>query len=99
MSFGLFTGLITFYVLFVTIPATPSPKEQLTHLTWVVVLHTLIYVSSLSGILYPGAGWMDPQFGDGKPQLYGFPVLVGVAWVAWGVERERLMRERKGRNM
>lgn len=88
---GLFIGLITFYVLFIVLPATPSPQLQLTHLTWVLVLQTLIYASSLSGILYPGALWMDPQFGDGSPQLYGFPVIVGVAWVGWGVERGRLV--------
>ncbi|KAF2831477.1 hypothetical protein CC86DRAFT_314860 [Ophiobolus disseminans] len=95
MSMGLFIGLITFYALFITIPSTPSPQQQLTHLTWVLVLQTMIYVSSLSGILYPGALWMDPEFGDGRPQLYGFPVVVGVAWVGWWVERGRLVGEGK----
>ena len=90
MSMGLFSGLITFYVLFAILPSTPSPQQQLTHLTWVLVLQTLIYTSSLTGILYPGAGWMDPQFGDGRPQLYGFPVIVAVGWIGWGVERRRL---------
>jgi hypothetical protein len=95
MSMGLFIGLITFYVLLVLNPSTPSPQQQLTHLTWALVLQTMIYVSSLSGILYPGALWMDPQFGDGSPQLYGFPVIVGVAWTGWAIERERLLGEGK----
>ena len=89
---GLFIGLITFYVLFVTIPSTPSPAQQISHLTWILVLQTLIYVSSLSGILYPGAMWMDPEFGEGKPQLYGFPVLIGVAWLGWRIEKGRILR-------
>lgn len=87
---GLFIGIITFYVLYVVIPSTPSPSTQLTHLTWIAVLHTLIYTSSLSGILYPGAAWMDPEFGDGSPQLYGFPIFVVLVWAGWGVERGRL---------
>jgi hypothetical protein len=91
MSMGLFTGLVTFYILFILMPATPSSTQQITHLTWVLVLQTLIYTSSLSGILYPGALWMDPEFGDGKPQLYGFPVFVVLAWVGWGVERRRIL--------
>lgn len=89
---GLMIGIITFYVLYVTIPSTSSLSTQVLHLTWIAVLQTLIYGSSLSGILYPGAAWMDPEFGEGRPQLYAFPVLVGAVWVGWGVERGRLGR-------
>jgi hypothetical protein len=71
MSMGLFTGLVTFYILFILMPATPSSTQQITHLTWVLVLQTLIYTS--------------------KPQLYGFPVFVVLAWVGWGVERRRIL--------
>ena len=58
----------------------------------------MMYLSSLSGILYPGALWMDPEFGDGKPQLYAFPWIVGVVWVGWGLERSRLIAG-KGKNV
>lgn len=92
MSIGLFIGVITFYMLFIVVPSTSSAREQKIHLAWVLVLQNLVYVSSLSGILYPGAGWMDPQFGEGKPQAYGFPVLVGLVWMGWWVERGRLDR-------
>jgi hypothetical protein len=34
---------------------------------------------------------MDPQFGNGSPQLYGFPVIVVLAWVGWAVERRRIL--------
>lgn len=90
MTMGAFIGLITFYTIFVLLPSTSSAKEQKLHLTWVLVLQNMIYLSSLSGILYPGAGWMDPQFGDGRPQLNGFPVILVVLWGAWGVEMRRL---------
>lgn len=99
MSMGLFIGIITFYILYITIPSTSSTTLQLTHLTWVAVLQTLIYGSSLSGILYPGAKWMDPEFGDGSPQLYGFPIFVGLVWVGWGIERRRLRGLKQGKGM
>lgn len=89
---GLFTGLITFYTLYSVLPNTSSPAVQLSHLTWIAVLQSMFHLSSLSGILYPGAMWMDPEFGDGKPQLFGFPVFVTIVWVGWGLERARISR-------
>lgn len=92
MSMGAFIGAITFYIILYLLPSATSVREQKIHLTWVLVLQNLIYLSSLSGILYPGAAWMDPQFGDGSPQLYTFPGLLGVLWVGWWVEMRRLAR-------
>jgi hypothetical protein len=93
MSMGLFTGLITFYILYSVLPSTKHAQTQLLHLNWLLLLQNLVYLSSLSGILYPGAGWTDPEFGAGKPQLYGFPVLVAVAWCGWYVERRRILKK------
>ncbi|KAG9653764.1 hypothetical protein KCU95_g366, partial [Aureobasidium melanogenum] len=75
MSLGLFVGLITLYILFILLPSpSTTPDTKKVHLTWVLVLQNLVYLSSLSGILYPGAGWTDPEFGDEKPQfgIYGW---------------------------
>lgn len=96
MSLGLFVGLLTIYILFILLPS-PSVASGIkqVHLTWVLVLQNLVYLSSLSGILYPGAGWTDPEFGNHKPQLYVFPCLVGLCWVGWYIERQRI--ERVGR--
>jgi cobalamin synthase len=92
MSMGLFTSLITFYILYFVLPSVSlSPQTQLIHLNWILLLQNMLYLSSLSGILYPGAGWMDPEFGEGKPQLYGALVLVMLAWVGWWVERRRVL--------
>lgn len=90
MSMGLFVGLITYYILFFLLPSTASPSQQILHLNWVLVLQNLLYLSSLSGILYPGAGWTDPEFGEGKPQMYVFPVLVALTWVGWWLEKKRI---------
>lgn len=88
---GLFTGLITWYILYWVLPSTQSPLLQLAHLNWVLVLQYMMYVSSLSGILYPGAAWMDPQFGKGRPQLYLSVAILGLVWVGWSVERQRIL--------
>ncbi|XPS70616.1 hypothetical protein M3J09_002821 [Ascochyta lentis] len=97
MTLGLFTGLITFWVLGVVVPSPSSSLEmQKVHLNWVVVLQNMMYLSSLSGILYPGAAWMDPKFGEGRPQLYLFGGLVVVVWVGWGVEMRRLRGVARG---
>ncbi|KAF3049085.1 hypothetical protein E8E11_005390 [Didymella keratinophila] len=82
MSMGAFIGIITFYIILYLLPSSASVQEQKLHLTWVLVLQNMIDLSSLSGILYPGAGWMDPQFGDGKPQLYGFLGLLVLLWMS-----------------
>jgi hypothetical protein len=95
---GLFIGLISFYTLYIILPSTQSPGLQVSHLTWILVLQMLFYGSSLTGILYPGAGWMDPEFGDGKPQAYGFPVLITLAGVGWGLERRRILEENGVKN-
>lgn len=33
---------------------------------------------------------MDPEFGEGRPQLYVFLFLLHVAWVGWAFEKKRL---------
>lgn len=92
MTIGLFAGLITPYVLFVLEPSAAAPEVKRAHLGWVLALQNIVYLSSLSGILYPGAGWTDPQFGDARPQFYAFPVLVVLVWVGWWVEVRRVGR-------
>ncbi|KAF2874755.1 hypothetical protein BDV95DRAFT_656332 [Massariosphaeria phaeospora] len=75
--------------------STPSPSS--TYLNFALVLLHLYYVPALSGILYPGARWMDPEFGDGRPQLGAFVGVLGAAWVGWGVEGRRLRGRGKKR--
>lgn len=67
-------------MLFVLEPGAAAPEAKRAHLGWVLALRNIVYLSSLSGILYPGAGWRDPRFGDGRPRFYAFPVLVGLVW-------------------
>lgn len=92
MTMFAFISLATFYIILFLLPSTKSPKEQKLHLAWVLVMQNMIYLSSLTGILYPGAGWTDPEFGSGKSQLYAFSGVLVVLWGAWWVEMRRLDR-------
>jgi hypothetical protein len=59
------------------------------------LLQNLVYLSSLSGIWYPGTGWGEPDAVTGhvdKPQLYLFPMLVIACWIGWYVELQRLAK-------
>jgi hypothetical protein len=33
---------------------------------------------------------MDPEFGDGSPQVYMFSTVLALAWVGWYVEKRRI---------
>lgn len=94
MSTGLMLGLCIFYYLYKPIPSG-ALRSYAAHsnVNIVLLFIHIYYVPSLSGGLYPGALFMDPEFGEGKPQLYGFSALLGIAWVAWAVEKRRLAGE------
>ncbi|PSN63051.1 hypothetical protein BS50DRAFT_637600 [Corynespora cassiicola Philippines] len=105
MTTGLLIGALALYYLHSPLPAAPyssSPSKsastsisaalQTSRLNFVLALLHLYYLPALSGILYPGAAWMDPEFGEGRPQLFGFPVFLMVSWVGWWMERERISR-------
>lgn len=92
MSTGLLIGLLVLYYTH----TSRAVSERENCLNFVLALVHLYYVPALSGILYPGAMWMDPEFGDEAPQLWGFSGLLIVAWGAWWLEKRRLERlERK----
>jgi len=101
MSLGAFLGLAMLYYLhFASSSPSPSPSTskadlrlRLTHLNFVLLMVHAYYVPAASGILYPGAAWMDPEFGDGAPQMIVFPMVLGLGWVGWWVERGRVLRE------
>ena len=56
----------------------------------------LYYVPSMSGLLYPGALAVDPEFGEGMPQVWIFGILLLLSWSAWGFERGRLAQNADG---
>ncbi|CAG8974176.1 hypothetical protein HYALB_00011784 [Hymenoscyphus albidus] len=56
----------------------------------VTVLAAMYWVTQLSAILYPGSRAMDPEFGDGFPQLWiDMGCFAVIAWGNW-LERGRI---------
>jgi hypothetical protein len=51
---------------------------------------TLYWITGLSGILYPGALAVDPEFGTGFPQKWIFGGLMGMVILGWWLEMRRL---------
>lgn len=77
MSFALILGLLTIYY---TWRPTPQPKDSL----WTAaILCSAYYVAGLSAILYPGSLAVDPEFGEGFPQFWGFVGMAVVPWVGY----------------
>jgi hypothetical protein len=98
MSLGAFLGASMLYYLYLA-PSPPSSttsastSPRLTHLNFVLLLLHAYYLPAMSGILYPGAAWMDPEFGTGSPQLKLFPAMLVAGWCGWYVERRRVLSE------
>lgn len=60
-------GLATLYY---TWRSDPAQKRE--SLNTAAVLSSLYYISGISAVFYPGALAVDPEFGEGNPQLYLF---------------------------
>ena len=65
MTFGALLGGLTLYT---TLSAPVSQFQLLTAATY----GGLYYVAGISALAYPDAKGMDPEFGEGNPQVYFF---------------------------
>src|SRR6201992_403131 len=63
MSMGLLLGLLTQYFLW-----RPTQHPLDSRLSAALV-SSIYFSSGMSAILYPGAKWLDPEFGTGAPQI------------------------------
>jgi hypothetical protein len=86
MSTGLALGLLTLYYTW----RTPPPRAAKDSIFTAAILGGLYYVTAGSGIFYPGALWVDPEFGTGAPQVPLFTGLFATAWIGAGLEILRL---------
>lgn len=105
MSTGLLIGLFCVYFLHLAADNDPLRRStlsssaihellihgQLKNLDFVFLLITLYYIPNLSGTWYPGADWTDPKLGEGRPQLFLFPLVLFVSWRAWRTEKKNVV--------
>jgi hypothetical protein len=67
MSMGALLGLA---MLYYTWRSDPAPSGE--SIKTAAIFSSLYYISGISAIFYPGALAMDPEFGQGNPQLFLF---------------------------
>jgi hypothetical protein len=81
MSMGLLLGLATLYYTYRSRPSGLAKKDD--YFT-AAIFGSLYWITGLSAILYPGSKGMDPEFGEGFPQVYIFGPLMMASWIgAW----------------
>lgn len=84
---GLSLGLLTAY--FTWRKKSTSQLEEADLFT-AGILGSLYWITGLSAILYPGTLFLDPEFGEGHPQAYGFSVFAAMSWLGYWLETRRL---------
>jgi hypothetical protein len=57
----------------------------------------LYWATALSAIWYPGAMWIDPEFGEGRPQFYVFSIHLALVWLGYSLETRRLASPKKSK--
>ena len=92
MSMGLLLGLSALYFLFRHQASRTLEQESLKTAT---LLLSLYWITQLSGVMYPGSLPVDPNLGEGFPQLYfimGCMSTLAVAWVLESKGRKEISR-------
>ena len=92
MSTGLLLGISALYYLFRPTVSRAMERESLYTAT---LLTSLNWVAQLSAALYPGSLPVDPEFGDGFPQLYICAVLLSIVAVGTMLEDRRLKTNKR----
>lgn len=81
MSLGLTLGLLGQYLIWRPVfDRTVSPRDSA---FVAAIVGSLYWICGMSGILYPGTKWLDPEFGDGSPQAPVFAAHVAITWLGY----------------
>lgn len=99
MSMGAVLGLTTLYYLYGP-PASPSNPlaQQASALRTAAWIASLYWITQLSAILYPGSLAVDPEFGEGFPQLWldiGLLSMVSVGTVLENWKLKKLNADKR----
>ena len=87
MSTGLALGLLTLHYTW-----RPSPFNAVESLRTAAILGSVYGATAISGIMYPGALAIDPEFGEGFPQLPLFLGMTGLPWIGYLLDLRRLKK-------
>ena len=86
MSMGVCLALGTLYYTYRPASGAAAADSILT----AAIFGSLYWVTGLSAILYPGSKGIDPEFGEGFPQVWLFAGLLGLTWTGWWLETRKL---------
>lgn len=87
MSMGFLLGGLTAYFTWRPTRDRIAAKDSL---NTAAIFGSLYWIAGLSAILYPGAKWQDPEFGDGAPQFYVFLAHLVIVCLGWWLENKRI---------
>jgi hypothetical protein len=91
MSMGACLAVATLYYTHRPVTVANAADNLLT----ATIFGSMYWITGLSAILYPGSSGVDPEFGEGFPQLPLFGSLLGLTWAGFWLERRGLSRFRK----
>ncbi|GIJ92522.1 hypothetical protein Asppvi_001800 [Aspergillus pseudoviridinutans] len=87
MSLGMVLGLTTLYYLYR--PAT-SAELKCHYLQTSVWIGSLYWITQLSAFFYPGSLAVDPEFGQGGPQVYICAAMFAMLCTGYWMENKKL---------
>ena len=97
MSMGIVLGLTPLYFLYKPLPQSVSSASvavqrefRLRALYTAAWIACIYWVTQLTASLYPGTLPMDPEFGDGFPQLYICAATLSMVGVGTYLERKSI---------
>jgi hypothetical protein len=95
MSMGVCLALATIYYTWRRSSNALIAKDSL---KTAMIFGSVYWVTGLSAILYPGTKWVDPEFGEGHPQLFIFVPLLLCATVGYLIETTFYIGDSKKRD-
>lgn len=93
MSMGAVLGLTTLYYLYgppSSSSVAGSQQQKLSALYTASWIASLYWITQLSALFYPGSLAIDPEFGEGAPQVYICAVTLSLVAVGTWLEGRRI---------
>ncbi|QKX57435.1 uncharacterized protein TRUGW13939_04547 [Talaromyces rugulosus] len=98
MSMGALLGITTLYFLYGPPASSSLPVSQQRSALWTAAwIASLYWTTQFSALFYPGSLAVDPEFGEGQPQVYLVSGFLSMTIVGLWLERKRLQNVAKER--
>lgn len=89
MSLGVLLASSSLYFLFRPYKTLAEKKD---HLRTAAMIGSFYYTAALTAIWYPGTDWSDPEYANGRPQLYLFSSFLVVNLCGYWLESQRVAK-------